>query len=398
VWNLHRGAQLATRAVWLFAQVGFLIYCTGLSALLPGIERMTPYVLMLTLAGCTWAVGVATGPGAGPDRPLIRWGLRLAWLPFAASWLLSSGYTLLLQLPFLVGMGWLVSSHVRPDSAASRHLRLDAALYAVLLAPAWLLLGRPLALHGPVVVALLGLLVAWFFALFAVHRRASAAAQLEPDLRHPLWGDFAREQGWSTETRGDTWWSARGPRLQVVVQSDPVPTQTRFVLLLPELAGLVISRREPGAPGGLSLGDPVLDAHLQVKGDHELALATLTGHHAAWLQLVHGRGGVLRDGVLQLVLEGDDPRQWVYCPEGSPPDYGLQQLVSALQELEELATSADPAGDGAGAPASLYLAGGTSASASEPGPASGDPRGSALDRAPREAARSGRPRPVSEGR
>jgi hypothetical protein len=111
----------------------------------------------------------------------------------------------------------------------------------------------------------------------------------------------------------------------VCVQHDPMPVQTRMVLPLPDLAGLTFER------GTGSLGDPVLDGHLSAQGDR--ALEVLTRARGAWLQAIHGWGGTLRDGVLEIVLEGDDPRRWAHLPEGAPAEEALQQVLSALEEL-----------------------------------------------------------------
>jgi hypothetical protein len=156
---------------------------------------------------------------------------------------------------------------------------------------------------------------------------------IEPGERHPMWDKLARERGWTTETRGETWWraTAPGPReLTVTVELDPAPARTRFVQRVSELRDISVSKRQPGTPAGLSLADPVLDSFLHVQGDPELARNVLPRARELWLQLVHGWNATLHDGILTLELEGAEPK-----------DDLLQQVLEALRELEVAGSQAE---------------------------------------------------------
>jgi hypothetical protein len=337
VRNLAVGAKVAVLGAWLV--VG------ALGSLCLGADMRDLAAAGLAFASLTATVAVlgATGPGHGRATPAALWGVRAAWVPFVLALVPELGWVPpslapLMMAPFVLGMSWLVSSHLRPASAPWRRLRLDAALLGAALLPVWLgpleaVLG-PLPFWGVPNAVLSALLVACGLCAGALLLRVwTTARALEPGARHPLWDRLAACEGWTTSVQGDTWQGviALGSRrLTVTVEHDPVPVQTRLVMELPGLRGLTLHR------GSSSLGDPVLDGHLAVSGDQQLALAVLGPARGAWLQVIHGWGGALRDGVLQIALEGDDPRRWVHLPEGASEDDALKQVLSTLQELAQV--------------------------------------------------------------
>jgi hypothetical protein len=284
--------------------------------------------VVLASRGLYWL----TRPDRHPDRPAARMGVWLAWGLALVPWLVEMPrvQAQLMQLPLLASLGWLVLTHARPETELRGRVQLDlvgVVLTALPLLVLTMVDAREWA-HppsGPFVHTA----VAWVGGLLVllVHG-LTTLAQLEPGARHPLWDRVARERGWATEERGESWWRAVGPGARgpvVTVELDPVPACARMVLQLPELRGLSVSKRRSDSPAGLSLGDPVLDAHLHVQGDRGLAMAVLPRARELWLQVIHGWGGTLRDGTLALELEG------------APDDDGLQQVLAALAELSELA-------------------------------------------------------------
>jgi hypothetical protein len=321
VRNLAEAVGLATAGSWLLLGGSGLV-CLGVEP--DDYVYVALWLWVLLGTGCVW---VATG-GAW------RWraALLVAWVPFVGvllpgqpwlPWVLAPA----LIAPFVLGMGWLFFSHVRTGSVPWRRLRIDAGLIGALLLPAWLaplqLLIEPIFLTPTEKLVATGLLVAWLLCgLVLLVRGRRTALSLAPGQRHLVW------EGLAPQGQGDTWQASTmvgSRRLEICVQHDPVPVQTRLVLPLPELHGLTIT------PGTGTLGDPVLDRHVSAQG--ERALEVLASARGAWLQVIHGWGGTLREGVLTIVLEGDDPRRWVHLPEGASDEDALQQIFSTLQDL-----------------------------------------------------------------
>lgn len=366
--DLFRGISAGSAAF-------LILLCTGA---FNGATWIGALQLGAALLG-TLAVWIATQPGPGPDRPVLRWLARLAWVPFLLSLMFELPrawleiFDLVLQAPFLLSIGALVASHVRPGSRPSRRLRIDGSVLAALFLCLWAL---------DVVNTLTDVATAtwagatFFFsglgsvigAMVLFNRLPDTARALNPGILHPAWPRAAAAGRWRIHegVPGASWQALvpLGPpdapthQATIEIQRDPVPPQTRIVLALPELAGLSVTRRPPDDPGdegegededeggctGALIGDPTLDGAVEICGDLGLARRVLSQARASWLQLIRSDEGALSDGVLILLLPGGIPRaSWLEGYSAAEPSDVVEALIEHLEAVAASATQ-PPAG------------------------------------------------------
>lgn len=293
----------------------------------------------------TWLVTrQRDGARHNPLRRVVR-GLGVLFLVaelvyFDVPWL--DALDLVFQVPFVVALGVLVFSHVRPGTRLRRRLWADTALATGTLGALWALnaVAWLTTLGGPVREGIYAFVVwsAVVSGLVLAMRLPDTLRGLMPPEVRPAWRSLAEQRGWEVVRDDPGAWSARSEHpsfpVRVTIQRDPVPAVTLWTVSVPHWEGLWVRGRRPSDPRAPWSGDEVLDAALWVEGETHGLLEDVDAHRAAWLRVVRTWGGAVQDGVLTLRLPGGLPHGgWVRATDDPSEEEVLAEIVDGLERV-----------------------------------------------------------------